>query len=134
MLSGQRDNGVFGSGCLLDDLVRYVYNDKGCSLLLVGDNAQLPPVGSTQSPALEPDYMASSYQLSVFSFQLREVARQALDSGILSEATRIRDGAITIHPNGKDVIKVKGEEAIETIEASRRDVGAAHHRPQQQDD
>ena len=133
MLSGQRDNGVFGSGCLLDDLVRYVYNDKGCCLLLVGDNAQLPPVGSTQSPALEPDYMASCYQLSVFSYQLREVARQALDSGILSQATRIRnqesgvrsqDSVVSIQPNGKDVIKVKGEEAIETIEASWRDVGA----------
>ena len=124
MLSGQRDNGVFGSGCLLDDLIRYVYNDKGCSLLLVGDNAQLPPVGSTQSPALDSDYMASSYQLSVFSYQLKDVARQALDSGILSEATRIRDGAITIQPNGKDVIRVPGEEAIETIEASWRNVGA----------
>ena len=133
MLSGQRDNGTFGSGCLLDDLVRYVYNGKGCSLLLVGDNAQLPPVGSTQSPALEPDYMANSYQLSVFSFQLKEVARQALDSGILSEATRLRNllsnpsnpsNLISLKPNGKDVIRVPGDEVIETIEASWRNAGA----------
>ena len=44
MLSGERDNMTFGSGCLLDDLIRYVYNGQGCSLLLLGDDAQLPPV------------------------------------------------------------------------------------------
>ena len=63
MLSGNRDNGLFGSGCVLDDLVRYVYNGGGCSLLLVGDDAQLPPVGSLNSPALNADFMANSYQL-----------------------------------------------------------------------
>jgi exodeoxyribonuclease-5 len=63
MLSGNRDNGVFGSGCLLDDLVRYVYNGQGCSLLLLGDDAQLPPVGSISSPALDADYMAHNYRL-----------------------------------------------------------------------
>ena len=57
MLSGNRDNATFGSGCLLDDLVRYVYNRQGCSLLLVGDDAQLPPVGSVNSPALDAEYM-----------------------------------------------------------------------------
>ena len=90
MLSGARDNSTFGSGCLLDDLVRYVYNGEGCSLLLLGDDAQLPPVGSPSSPALDADYMARSYGLQVTGYGLQEVARQALDSGILSEATRIR--------------------------------------------
>ena len=132
MLSGNRDNTVFGSGCVLDDLVRYVYNGYGCSLLLVGDDAQLPPVGSLNSPALDADYMRS-YQLSVFSYQLREVARQALDSGILSEATRIRKdlSAISRQPsdvhitaNGRDIIKVPGEEVIERLEDSWREVGA----------
>ena len=60
MLSGNRDNRVFGSGCLLDDLIRYVYNGQGCSLLLLGDDAQLPPVGSINSPALDADYMADT--------------------------------------------------------------------------
>ena len=136
MLSGNRDNGVFGSGCLLDDLVRYVYNGQGCSLLLLGDDAQLPPVGSLRSPALDAEYMRHSYQLSVVSFQLTEVARQALDSGILSEATRIREGlksridslysrdALVIHPTGTDIIKVPGEEVIERLEESWRTVGA----------
>ena len=132
MLSGNRDNGVFGSGCLLDDLVRYVYNGPGCSLLLVGDDAQLPPVGSLNSPALVADYMTNSYQLSVVSYQLTEVARQALDSGILSEATRLREllgslgnlGSLGIPENQKDIILLKGEEVIETLEDSWREVGA----------
>ena len=131
MLSGNRDNGTFGSGCLLDDLVRYVYSGEGCSLLLLGDDAQLPPVGSTLSPALYADYMQHSYQLSVFSFQLSQVARQALDSGILAEATRLREelgslgslGNLGLLDNQKDLIRLKGEEAIETLEDSWRDAG-----------
>ena len=131
MLSGNRDNGTFGSGCLLDDLVRYVYNGDGCRLFLVGDDAQLPPVGSINSPALDEVFMKNSYQLSVVSYQLTEVARQALDSGILSEANRIRSllpscfssGHCTIHPNGKDIIQLKGEEVIEALEDSWREVG-----------
>ena len=134
MLSGERDNSTFGSGCLLDDLVRYVYNGKGCSLLLLGDDAQLPPVGSSLSPALDTDFMRG-YGLSVFSYQLSAVARQALDSGILKEATRIRgelsptlpphEGEeIRLQPNGRDVVKVPGEEVIEQLEDSWRTVGA----------
>ena len=132
MLSGARDNPTFGSGCLLDDLVKYVYQGRGCSLLLLGDDAQLPPVGSTNSPALEADFMRG-YGLQVTEYRLREVARQALDSGILKEATRIRGelsavsgqlSAVSIQPNGRDVIQVPGEEVIEQLEDSWRKVGA----------
>ena len=132
MLSGNRDNTTFGSGCLLDDLVRFVYNGPGCSLLLVGDDAQLPPVGSTNSPALEADYMRG-YGLQVTGYGLTDVARQALDSGILSEATRIREkisdfrfqiSDFSVQPNGKDIVKLSGENAIETLEDSWRTVGA----------
>ena len=135
MLSGERDNMTFGSGCLLDDLVRYVYSGAGCSLLLLGDDAQLPPVGSVNSPALSEDFMRG-YGLQVTSYALKEVARQALDSGILAEATRIREGLqsteyrvqntdfFTIRPNGKDIIRVPGEEVVERLEASWREVGA----------
>ncbi len=130
MLSGNRDNATFGSGCLLDDLVRYVYNRQGCSLLLVGDDAQLPPVGSVNSPALDAEYMRG-YGLLVTGYQLTEVARQALDSGILKEATRIRNkldsldylGNLGILVN-KDIVRLKGEEVVETLEASWREVGA----------
>ena len=127
-----RDNPTFGSGCLLDDLVRYVYNERGCSLLLVGDDAQLPPVGSLSSPALDADYMAHTFQLSTFNFQLCQVARQALDSGILSEATRLREllntrntpsTPISLTPNGVDLIKLPGDEVIDTLETSWRTVG-----------
>ncbi|MBP5476231.1 MAG: AAA family ATPase [Paludibacteraceae bacterium] len=133
MLSGSRDNGTFGSGCLLDDLVRYVYGGEGCSLLLLGDDAQLPPVGSLNSPALDADFMAQNYQLSIFNCQLSEVARQALDSGILREATRLREQltvinnanqAVTLTADSKDVIRLKGEEALEAMEDSWREVGS----------
>ena len=132
MLSGNRDNPTFGSGCLLDDLVRFVYNERGCSLLLVGDDAQLPPVGSLSSPALDADYMAHTFQLSTFNFQLCQVARQALDSGILSEATRLREqlgsleslgSLVSLTPNGVDLIKLPGDEVIDTLETSWRTVG-----------
>ena len=138
MLSGSRDNPTFGSGCLLDDLVRYVYSGQGCSLLLLGDDAQLPPVGSLSSPALDADYMATTFQLSTFNFQLCQVARQALDSGILSEATRLREilgslgslgsleplgPQVSLTPNA-DIIRVPGDEVIDTLETSWRTVGA----------
>lgn len=129
MLSGQRDNTTFGSGCLLDDLIKYVYSGTGCSLLLLGDDAQLPPVGSLNSPALDADFMRG-YGLSVMGYGLQEVARQALDSGILSEATRLRgllsnpnSPSTQITPNNLDIIKVPGEEVIETLENSWRTVG-----------
>ena len=132
MLSGNRDNATFGSGCLLDDLVRYVYNGQGCSLLLLGDDAQLPPVGSLKSPALDMDYMRG-YGLSVTGYGLKEVARQALDSGILAEATRIRGllnkpispmNPVKLNSNDTDIIRVPGDEIIEHLEASWKEVGA----------
>ena len=132
MLSGVRDYSAFGSGCLLDDLVHYVYNGLGCSLLLLGDDAQLPPVGSLESPALSEEHMAE-YDLNVSSFCLREVARLALDSGILQNATRLRKMLdesplpqgedLRLLPDGKDVIKLSGEEVIEQLEDSLRKVG-----------
>ncbi len=90
MISGQKDSSSFGSGMLLDDLVRFVYSGDGCRLLLLGDDAQLPPVGSSLSPALDDDYMAG-YGLQIHSFTLTQVARQALDSGILNNATQLRE-------------------------------------------
>ena len=91
------DNGVkFGSGNLLDDLVRFVYSSEGCSMLLLGDDAQLPPVRSSLSPALDADYVAG-YQLFITEHTLTEVARQALDSGVLKNATRLRPLALGCH-------------------------------------
>jgi exodeoxyribonuclease-5 len=76
---------------LLHDLFKYVYNTKNCKLLLVGDTAQLPPVGSDNSPALDEKLMRLEFKLDVFSFELTDVLRQQKDSGILFNATRIRE-------------------------------------------
>jgi ATP-dependent exoDNAse (exonuclease V) alpha subunit len=76
---------------LLYDLVKYVYNDKNCKLMLVGDTAQLPPVGSDHSPALDEELVKVEFGLNVFSYELTDVLRQQKDSGILFNATRIRE-------------------------------------------
>lgn len=134
MISGIRDNQTFGSGILLDDLVKYVYSGDGCSLLLLGDNAQLPPIGTELSPALREEYMAK-YSLNITTHTLTEVARQALDSGILSNATTLRHVALNPHNSaGKDMWEylqqsadlemISGSNFIEKIEESYRDIGA----------
>ena len=134
MISGIRDNQTFGSGILLDDLVKYVYSGDGCSLLLLGDNAQLPPVGTELSPALREEYMAK-YSLNITTHTLTEVARQALDSGILSNATTLRHVALNPHNSvekdmwgylrqSADLEMISGSDFIEKIEESYRDIGA----------
>ena len=80
----------FGMGRLLDDLVEYVYGGRNCRLMLIGDRAQLPPVGEEESPALLTDVMRS-YYLRVFESDLNQVLRQSEESGILWNATRIRN-------------------------------------------
>jgi ATP-dependent exoDNAse (exonuclease V) alpha subunit len=80
----------FGSHSLLDDLLAYVFTGEQCRLLLIGDNAQLPPVGNDESPALDIDYLQNQFPLTIATFELTEVKRQALQSGILSNATHLR--------------------------------------------
>ena len=133
MISGQRDNMTFGSGIVLDDLVKYVYSGEGCSLLLLGDDAQLPPVGSSVSPALQEDYM-QKYGLEVSCSVLTEVARQALDSGILANASRVRPvalGEVSLPHSTWDILKeaadceyITGSEVAENLERSYNEVGA----------
>ena len=79
----------FGSGCLLDDLMQFVYNGQNCRMLLIGDKAQLPPVGEEESPALMADVLRG-YGMTVYECDLNQVLRQSEDSGILWNATRIR--------------------------------------------
>ena len=133
MISGQRDNMTFGSGIVLDDLVKYVYSGEGCSLLLLGDDAQLPPVGSSVSPALQEDYM-QKYGLEVSCSVLTEVARQALDSGILANASSVRPvalGEVSLPHSTWDILKeaadceyITGSEVAEKLEHSYNEVGA----------
>ncbi|MBR4146702.1 MAG: AAA family ATPase [Bacteroidales bacterium] len=81
----------FGTRSLLDDLLEYIFSGENCRLLLIGDTAQLPPVGNEKSPALDIDYLQSQFPLTIASFELTEVKRQALQSGILSNATHLRE-------------------------------------------
>lgn len=80
---------VFGTGRLLDDLIQYVYSGEGCRLMLLGDTAQLPPVGEEESPALMSSLL-ESYGLQVYEKTLTQVMRQLSESGILYNATAIR--------------------------------------------
>ncbi len=90
MISNEGLSGsMFGTGRLLDDLVQFVYSGQGCRLLLMGDTAQLPPVGEEQSPALFADIL-KGYGLEVLEAVLTQVVRQEQQSGILWNATRLR--------------------------------------------
>jgi len=122
---------VFGSGRLLDDLVQYVYSGQGCRLLLMGDTAQLPPVGEEESPALTADVL-SGYGLAVKEIDLTQVVRQLNDSGILWNATALRrliaddnaDSLPKIKISGFPDIKViSGEDLIEEINTCYDKVG-----------
>ncbi|MFC2098986.1 ATP-dependent RecD-like DNA helicase, partial [Bacteroidota bacterium] len=116
---------IFGSGRLLDDLIEYVYSKEGCKLVLLGDTAQLPPVGLDISPALDPSVLAS-YDLTVHQGFLDEVVRQSLGSGILINATGLRKGAEKgsrkwpqfSEENFEDVRRINGTELIEEISDS----------------
>ena len=117
---------AFGSGCLLDDLVQYVYSGEGCRLMLIGDGAQLPPVGEAESPALSARAMAA-YGLRVFEATLDEVVRQAGGSGILFNATAVRrmitSGGPVALPRVRfggfaDISVVRGDELVETLAGS----------------
>ena len=121
----------FGSGALLDDLVEFVFSGDGCSLILLGDIAQLPPVGEELSPALSANYLRSMY-LNVTSVEMTQVMRQADDSGILYNATFLRDiiarGDGGFIPQIKfkgfaDVCRVSGEELIEAIDSCYSEAG-----------
>ncbi len=122
---------TFGSGCLLDDLLQYVYAGRNCRMLLIGDTAQLPPVGDDESPAL-CDEVLRGYGLTVWSADLNEVLRQSAQSGILYNATIIRSMIthedMTQLPRIKfagfaDIQMVPGGELVEQIMASYSAVG-----------
>ena len=106
-----QDHSVFGSGYLLSDLIEYVTSGFNCKLIISGDTAQLPPVGLTVSPALEKEEL-SLFGLEVITKELREVVRQSLDSGILENATYIRNRILSASPSGFWPIKMKGFEDV----------------------
>jgi exodeoxyribonuclease-5 len=121
----------FGTGRLLDDLIHYVYSAEGCRLLLVGDTAQLPPIGEEESPALSPEVL-EGYGLTVTVETLTEVVRQRSESGILWNATALRQRIADedcfdlprLRAQGfPDVCITPGDELIEAINDSYEQVG-----------
>ena len=121
----------FGSGCLLDDLVHFVYQGRNDRLMLIGDKAQLPPVGEEESPALNAA-MLQGYGLTVYECDLNEVLRQSEQSGILYNATMIRQmithDDITQLPKIRftgfsDIKPMPGAELIEALADSYHHVG-----------
>lgn len=131
MISNSGADGEFGSGRLLDDLIEYVYSAEGCSLLLLGDTAQLPPVMQANSPALDKEKLLG-YGLTVFDFSLSQVVRQALESGILYNATQLRNHLsnenVYVQPNFSlenfsDISALSGMDLIDEIQRSYSGVG-----------
>lgn len=131
MISATAKSSTFGSGSLLDDLVRYVYSGRNCRMMLIGDTAQLPPVDCDESPALITDYI-SGYGLNVYDFDLTEVLRQSQESGILWNATMLRSmithDDITQLPRIRfdgfaDISICPGNELIEQLSDSYYHVG-----------
>ena len=124
---------AFGSGFLLDDLMQFVYSGTNCRMMLIGDKAQLPPVGEDESPALMADVLRG-YGMKVYECDLNQVLRQELgeESGILWNATMIRQmvthDAMTQLPRIRlkgfaDICAVPGDELIESLASSYSRVG-----------
>ena len=122
---------AFGTGCLLDDLMQFVYNGQNCRMVLVGDKAQLPPVGEDESPALMADVLRC-YGMQVYECDLNQVLRQSEASGILWNATMIRQmithDEMTELPRVRfegyaDIQVVLGDELIESLASSYGRVG-----------
>jgi len=126
------DSRLFGNGSLLDDLLMFVYSGHNCKLILIGDTAQLPPVHLQISPALDSEKLAYNYNKEVTTIELDEVVRQAEDSGILLNATNLReqlqsgyldDFKFDVNPY-KDIIRlIDGHDIQEAIDNSYRENG-----------
>ena len=125
MISNEpNENSIFGSGRVLDDLLEYVYSGENCRLVLVGDTAQLPPVRLNISPALDAEQL-DSYGFSVKEFELTEVVRQESDSGVLFNATKMRQLISSSEQDFRfmdidvdsfpDIEKISGADLIEKI-------------------
>jgi exodeoxyribonuclease-5 len=124
--NGNSDAVVFGSGRLLDDLIHYVYSGENCRLMLIGDTAQLPPVGYDCSPALQPAVL-QGYGMETYETALTQIVRQAEGSGVLFNATALRNALNENRTNAfpklnvtgfADVKSISGEELLDDLNAA----------------
>lgn len=124
------DNSYMDKKSLLDDLMEYVYSGKNCSVLFVGDTAQLPPVGEELSRALDVKFLESTYYVEVFHYRLTQVVRQQEESGILYNATSIRNKIqekeflpLISDTEFPDVLRVVGNDLQDELESSYASYG-----------
>lgn len=126
------DSKLFGNGSLLDDLMMYVYSGHNCNLILIGDTAQLPPVHLSLSPALDEGTLRLQYHKEVQKIELDEVVRQAENSGILANATLLREQLkseffdtfqFQVSPFSDIIRLVDGYEIQEAIDSSYQEAG-----------
>lgn len=119
-----QSDGNINARNLLEDLFEFVYSGTGCKLILMGDEGQLPPVGSDHSPALSIDYIRHHFpDLKVFSHRLSEVLRQAKDSEVLKNATLLRNTEWVDYPkfdlvSGGDLIRINGMELQDALDSA----------------
>ena len=114
MIANRGGENEFGSGFLLDDLISYVYQGDGCSLILLGDTAQLPPVSEEESPALNK-LVLEGFGLQCEEFLLTNVVRQALESGILYNATLLRQALADELTSAMPKLKITGFKDIQPL-------------------
>ncbi|MBP9068185.1 MAG: AAA family ATPase [Bacteroidia bacterium] len=120
MINVESENSMYQNN-LLESLFEYVFSGTNCKLIFVGDTAQLPPVGTDKSAALDPTYLKQNFHLTVHSYELTDVARQRAQSGILHNATKLREsllGAKFILPKleiTKDVVNLTGDELEDAL-------------------
>ncbi len=121
--SANKENNLFSDRSLLEDLILYINEGYNCNLMLIGDTAQLPPVGSEISPALDLNYLKTSFRLDLTEFELTQVVRQAYESGILTNATNLRKKLKNedLKPpffniiNYQDIISITGNELEDVL-------------------
>jgi len=117
------EGALFSSRNLLDDLFQFVFSGENCRMLFIGDSAQLPPVGLDHSPALDHEFLQNAYSLGIDSFELTEVVRQAKESGILVNATKVRQQIqlqefnLPVFSIGafRDIVRLNGQDLEEEL-------------------
>jgi exodeoxyribonuclease-5 len=130
--SSSQSKELFDSKSLLSDLIQYVYSGYKCNIIFIGDTAQLPPINSDLSPSLDEDFLKQNYNKSPESIELDEVVRQKVESGILNNATKLRESLLhdTFEnfkfnlSNFKDIERlIDGEDIINSLTDSYNEIG-----------